>query len=434
MPIQARTTLPLLLVCASLLLGCDKPSSSSSASNSVITSSVISSSTASVAAGVDASAAAVESPNLALIDTQATPHTRALYNNLAALRGKHLLFGHEDSLAYGVHWEGELDRSDVRDVTGANPALYGWELGGLELGQEKNLDGVDFKQMQQWIKAGYSRGGVITISWHMYSPVSGGNSWDKTPTVHELIPGGTKHAELKAYLDSFVAFNEGLKVADSAGVETYIPIIFRPWHEHNGDWFWWGKGNASEADYIALWQFTVQYLRDEKGLRNLIYAYSPDRSRIDMAHFERDYFYGYPGDDYVDVIGLDNYWDVGHSANSASAAEQTANFTAALKQIAVIAAARSKIAALTETGNNKLTIPNFWTDRILAPTLADAQASEIVYVMVWRNANLAREKAEQFFAPYPGQATAEDFKRFYESPYVLFENELPRLYEVNSRE
>ena len=170
-------------------------------------------------------------------------------------------------------------------------------------------------------------------------------------------------------------------------------------------------------------------MRDEKGLRNLIYAYSPDRSRIDMANFERDYLYGYPGDDYVDVIGLDNYWDVGHSANNASADEQIANFTAALKQIAGIATARHKIAALTETGNNTLTIPNFWTERILAPTLADAQASQIAYVMVWRNANVAREKSEQFFAPYPGQATAEDFIRFYQSPYVLFENELPRLYD-----
>jgi len=420
MPIQSRFSLPLLLVCASLLFGCDKPSSSSN---------IGSSSGGSSAAGVDAPVAEVKSPALVLIDTQATAQTRALYDNLAALRGKHLLFGHEDSLAYGVHWEGDLDRSDVRDVTGSNPALYGWELGGLELGHEQNLDGVSFKQMQQWIKAGYRRGGVITISWHMYSPVSGGNSWDKTPTVHELIPGGAKHDALKAYLDSFVTFNEALKVTDGAGVETYIPIIFRPWHEHNGDWFWWGKGHASEADYIALWQFTVKYLRDEKGLRNLIYAYSPDRSRIDMANFERDYLYGYPGDDYVDVIGLDNYWDVGHSANDASADEQIANFTAALKQIAGIATARHKIAALTETGNNTLTIPNFWTERILAPTLADAQASQIAYVMVWRNANVAREKSEQFFAPYPGQATAEDFIRFYQNPYVLFENELPRLYD-----
>ena len=401
-----RTALAVLTTCG-LLLGCDQQSSSSSTTPP----------------------AAEQRYAHELSDKKASAETLALYNNLAGLRGRHMLFGHEDSLAYGVNWEGDLDRSDVRDVTGANPALYGWELGGLELGHEKNLDGVNFKQMQEWIKAGYSRGGVITISWHMYSPVSGANSWDKTPTVHELIPGGARHEQFKSYLDTFVAFNEGLAVTDAAGKNHYIPIIFRPWHEHNGDWFWWGKGHVSEQDYIALWQFTVKYLRDEKGLHNLIYAYSPDRSRIDLAKFESDYFYGYPGDEYVDVIGLDNYWDVGHEANTASADEQKAGFVAALKGIVKVAQARNKIAALTETGNNRLTIPNFWTERILNPILAGAEAQQITYVMVWRNANAAREKTEQFFAPYPGQATAEDFKTFFAHPFVLFEAELPKLYE-----
>ena len=402
------------LLCAGLLFGCDDKNTEQTASSS---------------AAAESSAPAPAAPALALIDTQATAETQALYRNLAKLRSTHVLFGHEDSLAYGVNWEGDEDRSDIRDVTGANPALYGWELGGLELGQEANLDKVNFAKMQQWIKAGYSRGGVITISWHMYSPVSGGNSWDKTPTVHELIPGGAKHEVLKQYLDSFVTFNAGLVVTDAAGKQTQIPVIFRPWHEHNGDWFWWGKGNASEADYIALWQFTVKYLRDEKGLRNLIYAYSPDRSRIDLATFDEGYFYGYPGDEYVDIIGLDNYWDVGHASNTASAEEQKAALTTSLKHIAQIARAKNKIAALTETGNNLLKIDNFWTERLLAAITADADASEIAYVMVWRNANTAREGTEQFYAPYPGQATAEDFKRFYQSETVLFENELPPLYQ-----
>ncbi len=364
-----------------------------------------------------------------LVDKDALPAAVALYNNLAALRGKHFLFGHQDSLAYGVNWEGEPDRSDVRDVTGANPAVYGWEIGGLELGQEQNLDGVNFRQMQEWIKAGFSRGGVITLSWHMYNPVSGANSWDKTPAVHELVPGGAKHEVLKKYLDAFVAFNKGLVATDAQGKQQQIPVIFRPWHEHNGDWFWWGKGHASEQDYITLYQFTVKYLRDEKDQHNLIYAFSPDRSRIDMNRFESDYFYAYPGDEYVDIIGLDNYWDAGHEANTASADEQKASFTAALKNISRIAQVRHKIAALTETGNNRLTLPNFWTERILAPVLADPDSQLITYVLVWRNANTGREKTEQFFAPYPGQATAENFKAFYGNPTVLFEDELPALYQ-----
>lgn len=407
-----------LLLVAGLLLGCDQQSAPSGA-------------IANSAAGEVQTATESTSANrpFKLTDKDAIPAALALYNNLAALRGKHFLFGHQDSLAYGVNWEGDPDRSDVRDVTGANPAVYGWELGGLELGHEKNLDGVNFQQMQAWIKAGFKRGGVITLSWHMYSPVTGANSWDKTPTVHELLPDGAKHDQFNQYLDAFVAFNEALVVTDASGNEQQIPVILRPWHEHNGDWFWWGKGYVSEQDYIALYQYTVNYLRHEKGQHNLIFAYSPDRSRIDMAKFDSDYFYGYPGDEFVDVIGLDNYWDLGHEANTASADEQKANFTAALRGISKIAQLRRKIAALTETGNNGVKLPNLWTDRILGPVLADPDAQLITYVLVWRNANSAREKAEQFYAPYAGHASADNFKAFLDNPFVMFESELPNLYQ-----
>ena len=58
---------------------------------------------------------------------------------------------------------------------------------------------------------------------------------------------------------------------------------------------------------------TVDYLRDSCGLHNVLYAYSPDRSRIDMSSestCEAGYLYAYPGDEYVDVLGFDDYWDI----------------------------------------------------------------------------------------------------------------------------
>lgn len=363
-----------------------------------------------------------------LIDRFATAEARSLYLNLADMRGKHVLFGHQDSLAYGVNWEGDEERSDVHDVTGAYPALYGWDIGGLELGHSSNLDGVDFAKMRDWIRLGFVRGGVITISWHMNNPASGGDSWEKTPAVHELIPGGIKHHVLKAYLDKFVEFNQTLMVSDYHGQPLQVPVIFRPWHEHNGDWFWWGKGHASEADFRELWQFTVKYLRDERKQHNLIYAYSPDRSRINDARFDSEYLWGYPGDEFVDIIGLDNYWDLGHDANTASVDEQKASLTASLKAIVNIADTRNKIAALTETGQNGLKSPNFWTDRLLGSMLSDPDSQRITYLHVWRNANKAREKKDEFFAPFKGQATEGNFNGFYQNPYILFEDELPNMY------
>jgi mannan endo-1,4-beta-mannosidase len=83
-------------------------------------------------------------------DPKATRQTIALNSNLKKLAAKGFMFGHQDDLAYGVNWRYENGRSDVKEVAGDYPAVYGWELGGLEADEEKNLDGVPFKMMRQF--------------------------------------------------------------------------------------------------------------------------------------------------------------------------------------------------------------------------------------------------------------------------------------------
>jgi mannan endo-1,4-beta-mannosidase len=361
-----------------------------------------------------------------LSDLNATPETRALYAHLQNIKQKHTLFGQQDALAYGFAWDGIAEapepRSDVKDVTGEHPAVVGWDLGGLELGKENNLDGVNFLKMRNGIQQIYKRGGINTISWHMRNPVSGGDHADKTPAVKEILPGGSKHELFKARLDALALFNEKIKVGD-----TYIPIIFRPWHEHNGEWFWWGKGNASEDDYIALWRFTIDYLRNQKHIHNFIIASSPDRSRIDLNHFERDYLYAYPGDAYVDIMGLDNYWDLGHPANKAGAAEQLVNFSQSLAGVVAIANSHKKLAALTECGSEAIPNPHFWTQILLKGMTADEQTRQMVYVMLWRNATNGGHNGHNFYTPYPGHPSATDFIQFKQNDFVLFGDELVKL-------
>ena len=129
----------------------------------------------------------------ALVDPHATPETRALFGSLRRLAGKALLFGHQDDLAYGVHWFGEPGRSDVKETAGSYPAVYGWDVGGLERDAGANLDAVAFERQRGWIAEGYGRGGVITLSWHMRNPVTGGNAWDTTQAVAAILPGGAQH-------------------------------------------------------------------------------------------------------------------------------------------------------------------------------------------------------------------------------------------------
>ena len=160
------------------------------------------------------------------IDAKATKKTDALYINLQEISNQGVLFGHQDDVAYGVGWKDEKGRSDVKDVCGSYPALYGWDVS--KLGSSFNIDTVDFEKMKVWIKEAFKRGGINTISWHMDNPATGGSSWDNTPAISKILPGGEKHEFYKQRLDLFANFLNDLKV----GFGTKIPIIFRPFHEH----------------------------------------------------------------------------------------------------------------------------------------------------------------------------------------------------------
>ena len=120
---------------------------------------------------------------------------------------------------------------------------------------------------------------------------SGGSSEDLKET-------GANHAQFRLWLDRLAGFFVGLKSADG----TCVPVLFRPFHEHTGSGFWWGEAQCTPDEYKALWRFTVEYLRDVKGVHNLLYVYSPDLYRDAEHYTER-----YPGDEWVDVLGLDAY-------------------------------------------------------------------------------------------------------------------------------
>ena len=235
---------------------------------------------------------------ISIVDPNATYETKALLHNLHDMSGSHAMFGHQATLAYGYTWRNEPSRSDVKDVTGSFPSLYGWDIADFLPNPNivnESTDSARWAANISYVKEGLERGGVITYAWHMRNPVTNQSFYDTTRAVHAIIPGGEKHEEYKQTLDV---------IADYFNEISPMPIIFRPFHEHNGNWFWWGKGLTTEEDYITLWRFTVEYLRDEKGVHNLLWAFSPDRSRTTINTFKTDYFYGYPGDEYVDIIGM----------------------------------------------------------------------------------------------------------------------------------
>ncbi|HEY6504047.1 MAG TPA: glycosyl hydrolase [Chitinophagaceae bacterium] len=343
-------------------------------------------------------------------DRAATKETTALYNNLKKLLNKGIMFGHQDDLAYGVGWKydasaGSAGRSDIKDVTGEYPAIYGWELGHLEIDRPVNLDSVPFKTMQQLIKKGYERGGVITISWHLNNPLTGKTAWDPAQgTVASVLPGGSKHDLFKTWLDKIVVFMNGLK--GNSG--EFIPVIFRPYHELNGSWFWWGGKNCTPDEFKKLWKFTVSYLRDEKDLHHLLYAYNTDRYSS-----KEEYLLKYPGDEWVDVIGFDIY------QRNDSNEKFIADVGRMLSTLEDIATEKNKIPALTEFGGN-LTDNNWWTGTFLKAL----STHRISYVLGWRNAGQKPGGEFEYYVPYKGHSASADFVRFYESDRTLFQKDV----------
>lgn len=240
------------------------------------------------------------------------------------------------------------------------------------------------------------------MSWHLDNPVSNGDSWDTTPAVAEILKGGAEREKYELWIERLSTFLNSLK--DKNG--NIIPVAFRPYHEMNGSWFWWGAEHSTPGEYKQLW-IETQQLFIENDVHSLLYVYSPN-----TLNTEEDFDKFYPGDDYVDILGVDIY---NHSGNKA--------FTESLKSnIAIIkkkASVNDKPYVLAESGNvNFGEDPNWWTQS-LYPGIKD---SGIAWALFWRN-----DRPEHYFSTYKGEISEEDFREFEDMDDILFLNEIQNI-------
>jgi mannan endo-1,4-beta-mannosidase len=316
-----------------------------------------------------------------------------------------VMYGHQDDLSYGHSWKvtdwknDDLERSDVKDVSGKYPAVLGFDLGGIEVADSCNLDGVPFGLIRKAALTHRSRGGVVTFSWHLRNPLTGGDSWDisSNQVVASVLEGGEKHEEFIVWLDRLADFLNSLGKA---------PVIFRPWHENIGSWFWWGGNLCSAEQYKALFRLTRERL-EEKGVENLLWCYSPNGPIS-----KEDYMSRYPGDDIVDILGTDIYEYVGNGTIEEAGERYVAQVKEMLSIIETISKEKSKLMCLSETGLEGLVDPNWWTGS-LYPAI---EGFPICYVLTWRNAH---DKPEHFYAPWKGFVHEEDFKVFSEKKDIV---------------
>jgi mannan endo-1,4-beta-mannosidase len=342
---------------------------------------------------------------LALLLTATFAEARSLKKELerslkeSAQRG--VMFGHHDDTMYGYNWRYTGDgRSDAKEVTGQYPAMMSFDLSDIDKGFRNR---PQYDRMREEIRRQHARGGYVTLSWHASNPITGQNAWNisaESP-VRDILPGGSHHAAFLSVLDHAAEFF--LSLTDEKGQP--IPVIFRPWHECNGDWFWWGCSQCTPEEYKALWRLTAKHLK-KRGVTNVIYAYSPGE-RFNSAE---EYLKRYPGDNIISVMGVEGY---AVRATGDNRSHFIRRIRHAFDIVAPLARQRNKILAFTETGTKHNSDPQWWTQSLL-PAIS---GYPVCYMVVWRN---AYQNDDECYGVYKGHLSESDFRQFSKNPYILF--------------
>ena len=346
----------------------------------------------------------IEKTRESLVDANATDLTAILFHNLKEMTGKYVVYGQHNYEMDGrmsdtSYWRNEPNRCDAYDVTGSYPAMASFDF--LHYTNPESWETKDLEYIRRKFYSAYHRGNVLTFCWHYYNPVTNNNFYDTTRVVDKILPNGTHHEIFKRDLNIIANFAHSVK--NDKG--ELIPIIFRPWHEFDGNWFWWGKNHCTADEFKELYRFTVRYLRDSLHVHNFLYAFSPDcRFETETEYLER-----YPGDDYVDVVGMDDYWDFRPDGGDRNLVLLKSRI------LSRYAKTHNKLAAITETGTQAR--DSLWYSHLL--DILKSDGVNLSYLCTWSG-----------FTPFKGHPAEEDFCNFKEDSLILFADEMPDVYAI----
>lgn len=193
----------------------------------------------------------------------------------------------------------------IEKATGKRPVIYACDF-GLGWNEYKTASDAIYTGCADDLIKKAQQGHVVQISNHLISPINTFSDNFKTAISNEefariFVDGSI---ERERWIDILNETAKGLDKFKQANV----PVLFRPLHEMNGDWFWWGADNTTGGSlerqklFVQLYRDMHDYFSKEKGLNNLIWIYSPDRGRPSLVEY-------YPGNEYVDIVGLDAYFN-----------------------------------------------------------------------------------------------------------------------------
>ncbi len=217
-----------------------------------------------------------------LSNENAIDSARKVYQYLQDTYGKACITGQMEST-----WMGSpnYEMVYIEENTGKLPAIRGLDF------MHNDFGGVVSRAKDWW-----EQGGIVTICWHTGADFASAYDESKADNINwdeAFIPGSETYNALLAGMDRAVPYLQSL---EDAGV----PVLWRPFHELDGGWFWWSKGGSE--NFVKLWQLMYSRYTDYWGLDNLIWVFGYSQNGGDMAAW-------YPGDDYVDLLGADSYTD-----------------------------------------------------------------------------------------------------------------------------
>lgn len=231
------------------------------------------------------------------VNPNATPEARALLDFLYQISGRNIMSGQHNFPAHGSR---HSDRA--AEIAGHYPAVWGEDF-GFSVGDH---DDITYRQaMIDDAKRQYAAGSIITLMWHAVrpideEPVTFKNSIQRKVTDEEwqaiITPGSALYQRWQCQVDVIAGYLKQLN-------EAHIPVLWRPYHEMNGDWFWWG-GKTGPNGYARLWKQLFERLVNHHKLNNLIWVWNANAPRSDnvLPHAAC-----YPGHEYVDILATDIY-------------------------------------------------------------------------------------------------------------------------------
>ena len=238
-----------------------------------------------------------------LVNANATPEAKKVYDILCNLYGKKIISG----TVANIDWN-YRDAENVKKWTGKYPALNVFDFINIHASKDVNprgwLDYSDMTPVNEW----WDAGGLVGCMWHWQVKANNGTDMTCSPGTqpHETSfdpskiddPSSADYKQMVKDIDQVAGY---LKTMQRRG----IAVIWRPLHEASGNtylfegggaWFWWGAKGAEV--YKKLWRFMYDRLVNHHGLNNLIWVWN---SQMD----DKDW---YPGDDVVDIVGRDSYY------------------------------------------------------------------------------------------------------------------------------